>query len=856
MHSLEFEVLPPVRNGQPPQTRTVWHKLDLSVPIIEPNRVVFHSESRFGSWRNAISRKFLEQSFGIREVREVEIDTLGCTATLSFDAGGNPKRVLRKIARVYRGEQALELNPTFPADIFRVLPKTLPRLRAFRYGETISTWELRLGLPGWMRLRNALVINKRHFGEALERELLSVMGVEEFRLHPNAGSISVAFNPSIIRADQVVRQLDLALLKAPVRRKKSSSNLQLRVATGSLMLSTAATFFAPLLLPIGAALMLYTAIPSFRRAWRIFKTERRLCVDVLDSMIFIACLFTGRIFVGAVAAWFLSFGRKLLRDTRKDSANMLLQTFGKQPTTARVLRGDQELEVTLSEVQLGERIVTYTGEIVPVDGVIEQGDAILDQHALTGESAPAEKGIGDKVYASTLMLAGKAIVRVERAGKETASSKISEVLKRTVAYKLQSQSRGEDFADLAVVPALGLSTLAAGVVNPSAALAVINSECGTGIRMAAPLGMLTSLTLCAQHGILIKDGRALEMMRRVDTVLFDKTGTLTRERPEVGRILCCGTNTPEHVLSLAAAAEQRFTHPIARAILERFQQLKRPLPQVDMSKYHVGFGITVEIEGEIIRVGSKRFLAMERISIPAELEHELARIHTEGNSFVTVAVGDHLAGVLELRSSHRPEAEAIVEGLRAQGVRHMAIISGDHEAPTRRLSEQLGMDRYFAEVLPQEKARYVELLQREGRIVCFVGDGINDSIALKKANVSISLRGASTIATDTAQIVFMEESLAKICTLMEVSHALESNVRRSWRLILLPNTLCVAGVFMFGFNIWHSVLFNNISTVLGLANGMLPLRRAQKVRENKILLNATSYRNFSADQPRPLIYNV
>ncbi|MBV8968628.1 MAG: heavy metal translocating P-type ATPase, partial [Verrucomicrobia bacterium] len=799
----------------------------------------------FGSWRNFFSRKFLEQTLGVPEVREVEIDTLTRTATLSFEARGNTKRVLGKIARVYRGEQAPDINPTFPEDIFRALPKTLSRLRAFRYGETISTWESRLSLPGWMRLRNALVINKPHFREALERELLGVMGVEEFKLHPNAGSISIAFNPNIIRADQVVRQLDLALVKAPVRRRKSSPNFELQVATGSLALSTVATFFVPLLLPIGAVLMLYTALPSFRRAWRILKNERRLCVDVLDSMIFIASLFTGQIFVGAVAAWFLSFGRKLLRQTRKESANMLLQTFGKQPVTARVLRAGQEVEVTLDEVRLGDYVVVYTGEIVPVDGSIEQGDAILDQHALTGESAPAEKGVGDKVYASTVMLAGKAIVRVERAGKDTASSKISAVLKRTVAYKLKTQSRGEDFADLAVVPALGLSTLAAGIANPSAALAVINSECGTGIRMAAPLGMLTSLTLCAQHGILIKDGRALEAMRQVDTVLFDKTGTLTREKPEVGRILCCGAHTPEQVLSLAAAAEQRFTHPIARAILERFQQLNRPLPQVDLSKYHVGFGITVEIEGEMIRVGSRRFLAKERISIPAKLEPDLARMHAEGNSFVAVAVGDHLAGVLELRSSNRPEAEGIVAGLRAQGVKHLAIISGDHEAPTRRLSEQLGMDRYFAEVLPQDKARYVELLQKEGRTVCFVGDGINDSIALKKANVSISLRGASTIATDTAQVVFMEESLAKICTLMEVSHALENNVRRSWHLILLPNTLCVAGVFMFGFNIWHSVLFNNVSTVLGLANGLLPLRRAQKVSEDRILLNAASYRSSS-----------
>jgi P-type E1-E2 ATPase len=183
-----------------------------------------------------------------------------------------------------------------------------------------------------------------------------------------------------------------------------------------------------------------------------------------------------------------------------------------------------------------------------------------------------------------------------------------------------------------------------------------------------------------------------------------------------------------------------------------------------------------------------------------------------------------------LQSSHRPEAEEIVAGLRARGVSHLAIVSGDHEEPTRRLAQKLGMDRHFAEVLPQDKARCVEVLQKEGRTVCFVGDGINDSIALKKAHVSISLRGASTLATDTAQIVFMEESLAKICMLKDFSAGLESNVRRSWNLILVPNGFCIAGVFFLGFNIWHSVVFNNASAILALMNGLRPLRQVEKAR--------------------------
>ena len=257
------------------------------------------------------------------------------------------------------------------------------------------------------------------------------------------------------------------------------------------------------------------------------------------------------------------------------------------------------------------------------------------------------------------------------------------------------------------------------------------------------------------------------------------------------------------------------------------------MPKIDASKYKVGYGINVEIEGEPVRVGSRRFMEMENIAIPSNIQRELDHMHAEGHSFVNIAVGDQLMGVLELQSSQRAEAEEVVAGLRSRGVKHLAIISGDHEAPTRRLAERLGMDRHFAEVLPQDKGRYVELLQKEGRTVCFVGDGINDSIALKKANVSISLRGASSIATDTAQIVFMEESLARICDLKDFSQALEHNVRTSWNLILVPNGFCIAGVFLFGFNIWHSVVFNNASAILALLNGLLPLRKAARLHEER-----------------------
>ncbi len=186
----------------------------------------------------------------------------------------------------------------------------------------------------------------------------------------------------------------------------------------------------------------------------------------------------------------------------------------------------------------------------------------------------------------------------------------------------------------------------------------------------------------------------------------------------------------------------------------------------------------------------------ENIALPPELEREMQLIHDEGNSLIMVSVDHDLGGAIELRAAERPEAKKVIAGLRARGVKHIAIISGDHDRPTRKLAQRLRVDRYFAEVLPQDKARYVEILQKEGRKVCFVGDGINDSIALKKADVSVSLRGASSVATDTAQIVLMEENLDKLLHLHDISRDLQRNVTHSWVLILASNLTCIAGAFL------------------------------------------------------------
>lgn len=786
--------------------------------------------------------RFIRGMFEASSIRSLEIPVARNSATVLFDPKQHTaKAVLIGLAESLdargrteeqedvesRSGKALKVSP------LRFATDLSGNLHYHRHGHLVTGWEVITHKTGMVKLKNPALYRKSSYFEAIERELMSVLGVDRYKTSSLRSTVQVDFDPRRLNDTSIIDIINDALIQAEQQEHLDKLDLDLAICSASLPLAAAAQFVFPPLMPVAAGLFAYTAIPSIQGAYEVIVKERRLGVDVLDSMVVLGCLGTLQIFPGAVMAWCLSFGRLLVKKTEDNSKKMLLNAFGKQARTVWLVKEGVEIEVPLDKVIQGDLVAVHTGDMVPVDGHVVEGMAMIDQHALTGESTPAEKGIGDRVYASTILVAGKIYVSVEQAGSETASAKISQILNDTAGYKLTSQNKGEKLADRAVIPTLAVSGLAFSTLGPFAGVAVLNSDLGTGIRMAAPLAMLSSLTLCAQKGILVKDGRALELMNEIDTVLFDKTGTLTRERPEVGDIVTANDYQPEDILRYAAAAERKFHHPIALAILHKAEELNLTLPPTDETQYKVGFGISVGVDGKNIRVGSRRYLEMEGIAIPPDIDKKLDAVHQDGDTMVMVAIDEKLGGALELRSALRPEVKDIIKGLRERGIKHLAIISGDHEAPTRKLAEELGMDRYFAQVLPADKAAYVEQLQAEGKKVCFVGDGINDSIALKKANVSISLRGATTIATDTAHIVFMEQGLGKLCDLRDIARRLDQNIQRSWGMILAPNIACVAGVFTLGFGVGASVLTNNVAAIGALANGVWPLREVAKLEAER-----------------------
>ncbi|NCC37178.1 MAG: HAD family hydrolase, partial [Chloroflexia bacterium] len=276
------------------------------------------------------------------------------------------------------------------------------------------------------------------------------------------------------------------------------------------------------------------------------------------------------------------------------------------------------------------------------------------------------------------------------------------------------------------------------------------------------------------------------------------------------------------VLTWAAAAEQRQSHPIARAITQAAHERGLDLPAIDDAHYQIGYGIKVSLAGHTLRVGSERFMLQEQVHLPETLHDVQGACHDQGYSLVLVARDQELVGALELHPTLRPEAAMVVAQFKQRQFQ-IYLLSGDHAQPTRRMAEHLGIDHYIAEVLPQEKSAVVERLQQEGRKVCFVGDGINDAIALRQANLSVSLRGASTVATDTAQVVLMDASLQHLVGLFDLGDAYRDTMRSNLLLATVPGVVCIGGVFLLHWGLATAVLLSNVSLLGSMANVYLPL---------------------------------
>jgi len=600
-----------------------------------------------------------------------------------------------------------------------------------------------------------------------------------------------------------------------------ATNQYIAVSAATTGIAALASLGAGLLNVLTIPLLGYLFWPMLRVGYHQTFKARKIGFSTIDTVLLPLLIVTGYAFTASLYIVLHYLSLKLMTSTRRKSEEALTSIFKKIPSTAWILVDGVETEVPVTQIQTGDRVVVQAGQVIPIDGQIRRGFATVDQQMLTGEAQPAEKAPGDQVFAATSILAGEIVIQVERTGTATVAAEIEELLQRTASYESTLELRGQAIADKAALPMLMLSALTWPLMGVGSAVAVLFCYFGIDLRVTAPLSVFNYLWVASRRRILIKDGRSLEMLQAVDTVVFDKTGTLTQEQPHVAAVYAYNGYERSEVLHYAAAVEAKQTHPIARAICQAAKDEAIDVLEVAETVNAIGFGLKAQVAGKAVCIGSRRFMSMEAIAIPAEVEEIQARAHAVGHSLVYLAIDATLAGAIELHPTIRAEIRPVIEKLKQRGMKTY-IISGDHHGPTEHLAHNLGMDGFYAEVLPEDKAKLVEQLQQEGRIVCFVGDGINDSIALKKAHVSISLCGASTIAMDTAQIVFLDENLTQLPELFEIADSLHKNMRGNLAWAVVPGVLLLGGIYLFHLGAIPTMLLSYATFGGGLVNAMLP----------------------------------
>jgi heavy metal translocating P-type ATPase len=657
-------------------------------------------------------------------------------------------------------------------------------------------------------LTQQVVALDRHFQHFIQKHidplLISDLHNEQIKVIATAGMIEISEEEK-----QINRHLGLGL-------------------TGMAVLGLAHLTLLPLI-PLAIGIGLYLSLPLYKIAWQRAVYDRQLRLSHLLALYTTGMWLGGAYLIGMIGTLIYTINRKVLTITESRARHRVIDVFGQQPRTAWVLVDGVEVEHSFDQVQIGDTLILDAGQVVPIDGRIIEGNALVDQHMLTGEGQPAEKGVGDVVQAATVVLGGRIFVCVEKTGDETTAAQIGSILNQTATQRAAMEMKAIEIANQSLLPMLIASGLTGLLWGAGAAITMLGCNYMINMMALGPLAMLNLVNAASQRRILLKDGQAIERLVEIDTIVFDKTGTLTLDCPHVVQIITCAELTENELLRLVAAAEQRQTHPIAQAILALAEERQVTIPRIDEAHYEIGAGIKVTIAEQTIQVGSERFMQMNQLILPAVLQAHKARCHDQGYALVFVAVDAQVVGALELHATMRPEAKQVVHALRTRNI-ELCIISGDAEAPTQKLATDLGISRFFANTLPERKADLVAALQSEGRRVCFIGDGINDAIALRTADVSISLRGATTAATDTAQIILMDGDLAQLPTLFDLAQQFNTKITRNLQNAGIFSLLGAGSVFFLGLGYVGVEVLAAIQFATGLRIANQPLAEQKSER--------------------------
>ncbi|MQT15427.1 heavy metal translocating P-type ATPase [Segnochrobactrum spirostomi] len=583
----------------------------------------------------------------------------------------------------------------------------------------------------------------------------------------------------------------------------------------------------PLAFAVNVPLTLYNAIPIFKRAWRVWSQERRLNVDFLDTLAITASVGQGNLVAGTIVVWLIRLGDWIRDLTAAGSKRAIRELLEFQSRNAWVVRDGTVVSVPATALVVDDLVVVYPGDMIPVDGAIERGHAMIDQKTITGEGLAVSREVGEQVFAATIVQEGQITIRAARVGDNTTAGQIARLVESNPVGDTRMQNHAERFADRLVMPTLGLAIGTALLTRDfNRFLSLVIVDYGTGIRVAAPTSVLSSMTHAARSGIVIKSGGHMEKLARIDTVVFDKTGTLSFGTPHVTDVVSYAEHIDEnHLLALAGAAETHLQHPVAEALREKIRELSLDMPPCDETEYHIGLGVEGQVNGYYMHVGSERFLRRNDIKVD-HIAGDRAQIDERGHSCLYVAVDGKLAGLVAYEDRIRPESHEVIARLHAMGVRDTVMLTGDNAVVASAVGRRLGLTRQVANMMPADKAEVIQSLQREGRSIAMIGDGINDSPALSFADVGIAMKHGADIAHEAADVILMEDSLWKLVQAIEISRDAVGLIKQNYGIVAVLNTIAL-GLALPGNLVGPEMtaLISNGSAIIASLNGVRPLMR-------------------------------
>ena len=630
----------------------------------------------------------------------------------------------------------------------------------------------------------------------LQTWLESGKGVENVRINRHAHSLVFEYDGLSATRDVIIRLL------GGLEREKIPSGESLPESPAEI---------APVITTLGLILALPFLSPPVRRLLtflNISKTliggvntliNRGIKVEVLDAIAIGLSAGKGEYLTANITDFLMELGGYLEKKTERQSDHMLRRLLKPEPTLAWVERDGGLIQIPDDQILSGERIRVGVGEKIPIDGLVLDGTALVNQSAITGESIPARKEVMDRVIAGSVVEDGRLRIEARHVGEETTTARIAKFIDESLDNGSETQRLAEKLADKRVYLTLGtggLVYLLTGEERRLESVFLVDYSCA--LKLGTPLAFKSGMFRAASEGILLKGGEAIEQLAGVDTIVFDKTGTLTHSNLQVTDVVVLDEQrwSRERLLAITASIEEHATHPIAEAIVRKAKEEK--LNHIDHGEvdYLVAHGMSCPVNGNRLLIGSRHYLEEhENISFD-QFQEQIDAFREEGKTLLYVGTETEAIGMIALRDTVREDAPQVLDRLRSLGIQHLVMLTGDHRSRAEAMAAELGIDEVFAEKIPEEKAGVLEQLRAEGRKVAFVGDGVNDGPALVAADVGIAMSHGAELARATADVVLLEDRLSLLNNAVDISQRTMGLVETNYKAAIGINTGVMLGAAM------------------------------------------------------------